>query len=333
MENLVTADLHCDLLSYLQEAPDANPMIKGGIGCTIPDLLAGQIKFQVMAIYTATGRFSTKLAREQAFLYKGLLNHHPHIFNHFDVESSSLDFKFQERINTIIAIENAACICSEDEDLKQAIVNLNNIISLCGKPLYLGLTHHGENRFGGGNNTSVGLKDDGKVLIAYLAQQSIALDFSHTSDYLAYDILNFISKENIKIPIIASHSNFRAIYFHNRNLPDDIAKEIIKENGIIGINLLRAFLNPENENALYDHILHGIELGGLNNLCLGADYFYCDSHPDQTRQPFFFSKHDAASKYPEIINTIANMTNNHVASQFSCNNLISFIENKFRKRP
>jgi microsomal dipeptidase-like Zn-dependent dipeptidase len=254
MEKLITTDLHCDLLSYLQEAPQANPMIGGRIGCTIPDLIAGHVKFQVMAIYTATGNFSTKLALEQAHLYKHLINKHGDVFNHFNIESSSLDFKHHDKINTIIAIENAAGICEEEEDLKQAFINLNKVISICGKPLYLGLTHHGENRFGGGNNTNVGLKDDGKALITYLAQQNIALDFSHTSDYLAYDILNFISKENFQIPLLASHSNFRAVYFHNRNLPDDIAKEIIKKNGIIGINLLRAFLNPENENALYEHI-------------------------------------------------------------------------------
>jgi len=330
MEILITTDLHCDLLSYLQEAPQANPMIGGRIGCTIPDLIAGHVKFQVMAIYTATGNFSTKLALEQAHLYKHLINKHADVFNHFNIESSSLDFKHHDKINTIIAIENAAGICEEDEDLKQAFINLNKVISICGKPLYLGLTHHGENRFGGGNNTNVGLKDDGKSLITYLAQQNIALDFSHTSDYLAYDILNFISKENIQIPLLASHSNFRAVYFHNRNLPDDIAKEIIKKNGIIGINLLRAFLNPENENALYKHIHYGIQLGAEDNLCFGADYFYCDSHPDQSRKPFFFPNHDAASKYPQIINTIAKTISMPFAEKFSGSNLLHFIQTNFR---
>lgn len=56
MNKYPCANLHCDLLSYLQEAPQANPLIGGRIGCTIPDLLAGNIKFQVMAIYTANSK-------------------------------------------------------------------------------------------------------------------------------------------------------------------------------------------------------------------------------------------------------------------------------------
>lgn len=324
-----TADLHCDLLSYLQEAPNASPMIGGRIGCTIPDLKAGHVKLQVMAIYTATEKHSTALALEQAHIYKNLMHDYQHVFSHFDIENSTLNFNSDNKINTIIAIENAAGICEEDDDLNKAFNNLNKLMSVCGKPLYLGLTHHGENRFGGGNNTQVGLKEDGKALINHLAENNIALDFSHTSDQLASDILNYLEKNNLHLPIIASHSNFRSVYHHNRNLPDDIAKEIIKRNGLIGINLLRAFLNPENANALYDHIKYGIQLGASHNLCFGADYFYCDSHPDQTRKPFFFPAHDSAAKYPEILNNIAALMNVNMAQQIGGDNLLHFIARNF----
>lgn len=320
------ADLHCDLLSYLQEAPNADPMIGGRIGCTIPDLLAGNVKFQVMAIYTASEKGSVTLAKGQALLFKNLSAQYDSYFSLYHNKKEEPDITKNKGIQIISAIENAAGICEENDAIESAVENLNNLISIVGKPLYMSLTHHGENRFGGGNSTKVGLKEDGKFIIDYLAQQNIALDFSHTSDFLAFDIINYISKNNIQIPLLASHSNFRSVFNHARNLPDEIAKEIIQRNGIIGINLLRAFLNPDDENALYDHIIYGTSLGAKNNLCLGADYFYCDSHPDQSRKPFFFPNHDNASKYQKILTHVASVLSEESAQKFAFYNLKQFIE-------
>jgi len=327
MNKISVADLHCDLLSYLQEAPNANPTVGGRIGCTIPDLISGNVKFQVMAIYTATKHDSVELALEQAHLFKKLVNEFSNYVSEFDAQSDVFDFTKTSKIKITTAIENASGLCNEDEPLQNIYTNFNKMIETCVKPLYVGLTHHGENRFGGGNSTKVGLKDDGMALIDFLAEQQIALDFSHSSDALADDIINYISKNNIQINIMASHSNFRTVYNHARNLSDDIAKEIIKRNGLIGINLLRAFVNPENENALYDHILYGIELGAQNNLCLGADYFYCDSHPDQTRKPFFFTNHDNASKYPDILSSLLAKSSSQFSDQFAYQNIQNYLFN------
>lgn len=129
--------------------------------------------------------------------------------------------------------------------------------------LYIGFTRHAENRFGGGNNSKVGLKEDGKKLLQYLNGKKIAVDFSHASDTLASDILDYLSDHNLEVPILASHSNYRKVFNQTRNLPDHIAKEIIQRGGIIGVNFLRAFVNNENPNALYHHINRGIELGGF----------------------------------------------------------------------
>jgi len=326
MNKYPSADLHCDLLSYLQEAPHANPMIGGRIGCTIPDLVAGNVKFQVMAIYTATQKGSVAKAKEQAILFENLIKHYHQYFSFFDLEKHQIIDTKDSKIKIITAIENAASICEQNDPINIVFKNLNSLISICGKPLYLSLTHHGENRFGGGNSTKIGLKKDGKALIDYLAQLNIALDFSHTSDHLAHDIINYMAINNIETPVIASHSNFRSVYNHPRNLPDDVAKEIIKRKGLIGINLLRAFLNPDDENSLYNHIQYGIQLGATNNLCFGADYFYCDSHPDQTRVPFFFEQHNNASKYSEILANIEQISSGKIALNIAFQNINQFIE-------
>ena len=63
---------------------------------------------------------------------------------------------------------------------------------------------------------------------------------------------------------------------------DDLAKEIIKRKGIIGVNFLRAFLHNDDPNVFYEHILHGTKIGGENAMCFGADYFFA-SQPDPKR--------------------------------------------------
>ncbi len=79
------------------------------------------------------------------------------------------------------------------------------------KWLYISLTWKEENRFGGGDQTMVGLKRNGEVLLEYMDGKDVAIDLSHTSNPLAEGILNHIDKKGLKITTIASHSNFRAV--------------------------------------------------------------------------------------------------------------------------
>ena len=47
-------DMHCDLLVYLASVKDAHPAKKEDIGCALPYLQGGNVKLQVLAIYTST---------------------------------------------------------------------------------------------------------------------------------------------------------------------------------------------------------------------------------------------------------------------------------------
>ena len=68
-------------------------------------------------------------------------------------------------------------------------------------------------------------------------------------------------------------TNYRPIFDHPRNLRDDIAKEIINRQCLIGLNFVRAFVNNEHPEVLYEHINHGLELGGENAVAYGDDFF------------------------------------------------------------
>jgi microsomal dipeptidase-like Zn-dependent dipeptidase len=317
-------DIHCDLLDYLQSVPHATPFIKDKIGCSVPSLVDGKVKLQILVIYTTTQKGSAELALKQSLIFRNLYTKHK---NHFEAvsELDDLQLKSSSRIGILAAIENASGLCEEDEALSKGLNRFEEIINNTNRILYIGLTYHQENRFGGGNNSKVGLKEDEKVVLDYIDGEKIAIDLSHTSDTLAYHILEYLTKNNLNIPVLASHSNYRNTYNHPRNLPDYIAKEIIRRKGLIGINFLRAFLNDNNPNAIYDHIEYGLNLGAKDCICFGADYNYTDSCSDQSRVPFYFREQESASNYPSILENISQRTSSGIAEAIGNGNAIDYI--------
>src|SRR5437868_1332432 len=79
-------DLHCDLLSYLlRENADANN--SRDIGCSLPLLREGNVKLQVLAIYTAVGNDSVHLAQKQAEEFEKLIEKNTELKNITDADS------------------------------------------------------------------------------------------------------------------------------------------------------------------------------------------------------------------------------------------------------
>lgn len=317
----INIDLHCDLLYYLLGSGSA--IDDKELGCSLPYLQEGNVKLQVMAMYAGTGTNSAVYGLEQSKLFSNLIKNDS--FFLFDGENYKDDDN-KNRIGVIASIENASAFCDEDQSLESGFKNLETIIENTQKVFYIGITHHSENRFGGGNNAAAGLKDDGKVLIDYIADRKIAIDLAHTSDQLAYDIFNYIDQKNYSVPVLASHSNYRSIYKNNRNLPDELAKEVIKRKGLIGLNFIKDYVDLDRPERLYEHIQYGLDLGGENNIAYGADYFYWKDHPDKARHPFFFPEHSNASVYPAINKEIENRFSSELMEKISHRNALDFIK-------
>ena len=316
-------DLHCDLLSYLNR-PNSDINNTDDIGCAIPYLKEGKVKLQVMAIFAATETESHQKGIEQSEIFKDISANNAELFR---FEKQNLEnFGQNEKIGILASLENASAFCDEDLPLKNGFENLERIIDNVGNLLYIGLTHHLENRFGGGNFSTAGLKDDGKALLDFLDKRNIAVDFSHTSDTLAYDILNYISQQNLNITILASHSNYRPIFNHPRNLPNDIAKEIINRQGLIGLNFVRAFVNNDHAEVLYEHLNHGLELGGEKSVAYGADFFFTKSHPDKSRIPFYHKEQENSACYQNLNEQIEKQFGKSFLENISSKNAIDFLE-------
>lgn len=106
----------------------------------------------------------------------------------------------------------------------------------------IGMAWWAASRYAGGNGTSdIGLTDLGRELARAMDDQGVVHDLSHLSQKSTDDLLEATDR-----PVIASHSNCRALLDGNneRHLSDATIREIGRRGGMIGVNLVSAFLRP-----------------------------------------------------------------------------------------
>lgn len=284
MTSLKVVDLHCDLLTYLAASSLRSPAdVKAR--CSLPHLQAGGVEVQVLAIWAVTENGSSQVGNKQFQIFKNLSHQN------------------KSPITFLWSIENASAFSEEDENLQTVLERLHSWM-LHTPPLYISLTWNGENRFGGGASTKIGLKEDGKALLRFLSNKKVAVDLSHASDALALDIFNYIESQSLKIPVMASHSNFRSVTSVARNLPDEFALEITRRGGLIGLNFITQFVGKERDPFLTEHVNHALKLGIEKSMCFGADFFCDDDLPQSLRTfsgPSFFEEAPDARVYPRVL--------------------------------
>ena len=125
----------------------------------------------------------------------------------------------------------------------------------------------------GSNQTGGGLTDLGKAYVRQAQSLGILVDVSHISDEGFWDIMKIT-----QAPVIASHSNSRALCNHSRNLTDDMFCAIRDSGGIVGINQFADFLGQKPTlDTVCDHIFHFLELDPEGrHVALGGDLDGCE---------------------------------------------------------
>lgn len=120
-----------------------------------------------------------------------------------------------------------------------------------------------------------GLTEKGRAFVKKAQHMGFALDMSHISERGFWDTLEACEK-----PVIAGHSNARAICNVPRNLTDEQFNALVDVGGGAGINLYPEFLGLGKDiNAVIAHIEHFLSLGGERSVFLGCDFDGIDSTP------------------------------------------------------
>ena len=195
---------------------------------------------------------------------------------------------YQEIIDAKQNGKAAGLLSIEGADVIEGRIELLGVFHRLGVRM-VGLVHSLRNQLADGvadRRTGGRLSELGVQAVEELDRLGIIIDVSHLNDEGFWDIL-----EHTKNPVIASHSNSRAVCNHPRNMTDEMITALAKNNGVMGMNFAPAFVHPTEATleGVVDHIDHIVDLVGPDHVGLGSDYDGIPSTPrgleDVTKMP------------------------------------------------
>ncbi len=236
-------DLHCDTLYE---------MYKRGEGFADNDLNISLKKacvydeyFQVLAVWSQNDLSEEECYRQFLRIYDVYKERVPKDFSH------------------CLAIEGGKALGGKIENLHKAYdMGVR----------FLTLVWAGESSIGGGHDTDIGLTAFGYEVLEGCFELGIVPDVSHASDRMFWQVSDEAGRRNK--PFVATHSNSRAVHDHRRNLTDEMFLAVRDSGGVVGVSLEPTHTSVKNEPTAEDicrHILHYLELGGGDTVCLGCD--------------------------------------------------------------
>jgi len=172
------------------------------------------------------------------------------------------------RVRTFLAFEGAGAFAEQPELLDTW--SQRGLRSL-------GLVHTRHNELASSSTDpepmSEGLTPAGRDVVRHAQRLGIPIDVSHASDQATREVLALASAAGA--PVVATHSNARALLKHPRNLADAEIRSIAASGGVIGVNFHSPFLTGSRAATVNDvvrHIRHLVNTAGIDHVALGSDF-------------------------------------------------------------
>lgn len=266
-------DLHCDTIWKLMDEGE-NASIRFNHGSVD---MAGMEKAGTMAQFFACFVYMKKFQGEDRFSqgYEHALAMIQRMEKEAEQESG-LDLagsvkdieeiKKQGKISGVLTVEEGGILDGRMERLGELYNKGIRLITL---------TWNEKNCIGWPNSRekeamAEGLTSFGREAVQQMNELGIAVDVSHLSDGGFMDVLRLSKK-----PVLASHSNARALCPHPRNLSDEMIRLLADHGGIAGLNFYPYFLKESGIISCRDiavHAKHMIDVGGSELLAIGSDF-------------------------------------------------------------
>lgn len=280
-------DLHCDTLTVCLD--NGFDLLSCDLQTSLKKLISSGCAAQCFAIFTEGGKALESFENYLSF-YKRSMAENSHIAAPVLNTADLTRCKAEGKLGCILTCENLGFIGKDlrridnlaKEGVKMASLVWNNENALAYPNLIM---KEGKPEFE--MTEPRGLKEAGREAVDRLDKNKIIIDISHLSDGGAEDILS-----GRKSPVLASHSNARAVSNVSRNLPDGQIKKIADCGGVIGVNFCVDFLGGATMHSIYDHIIHIINVGGEDVIALGSDFDGIPTNPavpDCSHVPDLFS--------------------------------------------
>jgi membrane dipeptidase len=182
------------------------------------------------------------------------------------------------KLSLVLSLENAGDVC---EGSLRVLSVYRRLGVRCA-----GLVWFARNPFGSGVGQASdpgGLSPRGIEAVRALGAMGMAVDVSHLNPAGVRDVL-----EAATGPVVATHSNARAVCDHPRNLDNDSIREIAARGGVVGLCLFPKFLRdpaqgPATIEDAVRHLEHIASVGGPGCIASGSDFDGISSTPEGLR--------------------------------------------------
>lgn len=267
-------DMHCDTIGKIMDLDRQGNLADNLCSITIDEMRKAGSLAQFFACFTYFGDYIDNGGYDKCYEHAldmiTFLDKQLSIFSENVASARSYEDicknKRDGRISAIVTIEEGGIINGEMERL----------YTLYEKGIRLmTLMWNYENCLGYPNSKDSyimrkGLKPFGIEVVKKMGELGMIVDVSHASDGSFWDVIKYA-----KGPVVASHSNCRALCNHPRNLSDEMIRALAEKGGVSGLNLYGAFLGTPNESRIDEmaaHILHMIHVGGSEFPAIGTDF-------------------------------------------------------------
>lgn len=253
MMNIPLFDCHCDTAAHARE--HGEKLRRNRMQLDLDRLSHYSPAGQVFAVCAADDAEPVKFADVSIAFFLEQIKENSDIvklcLNFRDILSAEKEGK----IAALLSIEGAEQVSDIDAAYGQGVrivhMTWNHDNALCGAAM----------------DSGAGLTQEGKSFVLRAQQLGIMLDMSHISERGFWDTLSISTR-----PVIAGHSNARAVCNVTRNLTDAQFTALVKQGGGAGINLYPEFLGLGRDiDAVFAHIEHFMSLGGERAVFLGCD--------------------------------------------------------------
>jgi len=142
-----------------------------------------------------------------------------------------------------------------------------------------------------------GLTHFGVKVVEQAEKLGMFIDLSHLNDEGFWDVI-----EVARRPLIASHSNCRALAPSMRNLTDDMIRAIAGTGGVVGMNGVNLFINEKKKRVriadLVDHVDHIARLVGIEHVGIGFDL--CNGFEDYLKVEKSIETYDTLKSHADL---------------------------------
>lgn len=261
-------DLHVDL--PYQVGYKGQSFASGSGDFRAADLVEGGLSGVVLPLFVPRqakpgGRTVAEFEASYARVFAGILATPPYALPGCGVRRAGGEAR---AVDTWLAFEGSEPLAADAQALRTWVVR--------GVKLF-GVVHAQHTdlaQSSGEKDDGTGLTERGARFVRAVYEVGGIVDVSHSSDSATAEVLDIA--RTLSKPVVATHSNARALAPHPRNLKDEHIRAIGESGGVIGVNFHQPFLDPGTGRitvrTVVEMIRHLERVGGSGVVAIGSDF-------------------------------------------------------------